>query len=120
MPSEVNTARRTDPLADFRVRSSWPDAASQSFTSIDLAHTSRDGLSHVSVEDADQEVEFTQAIGFRTGIRAGQHRSGRALVRAQQPHHALDGPAALVQAHRHPLRGVHAEEAPASCGSASM
>jgi hypothetical protein len=39
---------------------------------------------------------------------------------AQHLHHALDGPAALFQAHRHPLRGVHPEEAPASCGSASM
>ena len=87
---------------------------------IDLAPASRDELPHVRVEDADEEVEVTQAISFPTGIRAGQRRSGHALVRAQLLHHALDGPAALVQAHRHPLRGVHPEEAPASCGSASM
>jgi hypothetical protein len=83
---------------------------------IDLAPAIRDELPHVRVE----EVEVTQAIGFPACIRAGQRRSGHALVRAQYLHHALDGPAALFQAHRHPLRGVHPEEAPASCGSASM
>jgi hypothetical protein len=87
---------------------------------IDLAPARRDELFHVRVEDADEEVEITQAIGVPTGIRAGQRRSGHALVRAQHLHHALDGPGAFVQAHRHPLRDVHPEEAPASCDSASM
>jgi hypothetical protein len=38
---------------------------------IDLAPASRDELPQVRVEDADEEVEATQAIGFPMGIRAG-------------------------------------------------